>query len=54
MELFIEEHQPDYWIHGHIHTPVRYHIGKTEIICNPVGYIDEPYNGYEKELIIEL
>ena len=54
MESFIEEHQPDYWIHGHIHTPVRYHIGKTEIICNPVGYIDEVYNGYEKELIIEL
>ena len=44
----------DYLIHGHIHTPMRYHIGKTEIICNPVGYIDEVYNGYEKELIIEL
>lgn len=54
MESFIEEHQPEYWIHGHIHTPMRYHIGKTEIICNPVGYIDEVYNGYEKELIIEL
>lgn len=31
MESFIEEHQPDYWIHGHIHKPVRYHIGKTEV-----------------------
>jgi len=52
MEDFILKHQPDYWFHGHIHTPIRYHIGKTEIICNPHGYIDEPYNGYEKELII--
>jgi len=52
MEGFILNHQPDFWIHGHIHTPSRYHIGKTEIICNPHGYIDEPYNGYDKELII--
>lgn len=54
MESFIEEHKPDFWIHGHIHTPVRYFINKTEIICNPHGYMDEPYNGYDKELIIEL
>ncbi|MCS3528687.1 hypothetical protein [Chryseobacterium sp. JUb7] len=43
-----------YWIHGHIHTPCRYRIGETEIICNPHGYIDEKYNGYDKELIIEV
>lgn len=53
MEDFIFKHQPNFWIHGHIHTPIRYQLGKTEIICNPHGYIDEPYNGYEKELIIE-
>lgn len=54
LEDFIEEHQPLYWIHGHIHTPTRYKIGKTEIICNPHGYISEKYNGYNKELIIEI
>ncbi|MDQ0782438.1 metallophosphoesterase [Chryseobacterium sp. W4I1] len=54
LEDFIAEHQPLYWIHGHIHTPCRYSIGATEIICNPHGYIDEKYNGYEKELIIEV
>jgi len=54
MDDFILKHQPDFWIHGHIHTPTRYHIGKTEIICNPHGYIDEPNNGYERELIIEI
>lgn len=54
MEDFIQEHQPLYWIHGHIHSPCRYAIGKTELICNPHGYIDEKYNGYEKELIIEI
>jgi Icc-related predicted phosphoesterase len=54
IEDFIMEHQPLYWIHGHIHTPSRYKIGETEIICNPHGYVVEKYNGYEKELIIEV
>lgn len=54
MEDFILKHQPDFWIHGHIHTPSRYPIGKTEIICNPHGYIDEPFNGYESELFVEV
>jgi Icc-related predicted phosphoesterase len=54
MEDFIMEHQPEYWIHGHMHTPVKYEIGATKVICNPHGYIDEPYNGHEKELILEL
>ncbi|WP_205943055.1 hypothetical protein [Pedobacter frigidisoli] len=48
------EHQPLYWIHSHIHTPTRYTIGNTEIICNPHGYLNEKYNGYEKDLIIEI
>ena len=48
------EQQPQYWIHGHIHTPSEYKIGNTQIICNPHGYIMEPYNGYKKELIIEV
>ncbi|MCW3161655.1 metallophosphoesterase [Chryseobacterium oryctis] len=54
LEDFILELQPMFWIHGHIHMPSRYKIGKTEIICNPHGYIDEKYNGYKKELIIEV
>jgi len=54
MDELILKHQPDYWIHGHIHTPSWYNIGQTQIICNPHGYIDEPYNGFDIELIIEL
>ncbi|MBB6235908.1 Icc-related predicted phosphoesterase [Pedobacter sp. AK013] len=54
LEDIIIKYQPDYWIHGHIHTPVRYKIGKTEIICNPHGYLSEMYNGYNKDLIIEI
>ncbi|MDN5204609.1 metallophosphoesterase [Fulvivirgaceae bacterium BMA10] len=54
LEELIEKHQPDYWIHGHIHTPTNYEIGRTKVICNPQGYADEKYNGYERELIIEI
>lgn len=54
LENLIIEYKPLYWIHGHIHTPCKYKIGKTEIICNPHGYIDEKYNGYNKELIIDV
>ncbi len=54
LEDLVRNYQPEYWIHGHIHTPASYSIGITKVICNPHGYIDDKYNGYEKELIIEL
>lgn len=54
LETFITTYQPQYWIHGHVHEPKQYSIGETQIICNPHGYIDEPYNGHIKELIIDL
>lgn len=54
LEDFIITHKPNFWIHGHIHSPSRYNIGSTNIICNPHGYLDEPFNGYENELIIEI
>ncbi len=54
LEPFILKHQPHFWIYGHIHQPSQYEIGSTKVICNPVGYINEPYNGFEKNLVIEI
>lgn len=54
LEALIFEYQPAYWIHGHIHTPCSYNIGATKIICNPLGYQDEPFNGHSTSLIIDL
>lgn len=54
MEDLIIKHQPSYWIHGHIHTPVNYKIGNTEIICNPHGYINELYNGFNNNIVIDI
>lgn len=54
LEPLIVKHQPQFWIHGHIHVPMRYELGSTTVICNPVGYMNEPYNGFEKNLVIEI
>lgn len=54
LEPMILKYQPQYWIHGHIHTPIRYEIGGTKVICNPHGYMNEPYNGFDKKLLIEI
>lgn len=54
LEPMILQYQPQFWIHGHIHVPVKYEIGSTKIICNPHGYKNEPYNGFEKHLTIEI
>lgn len=54
LEPMILQYQPQFWIHGHIHTPIKYEVGNTKVICNPHGYMNEPYNGFEKNLVIEI
>lgn len=34
----IERHQPDLWVHGHVHNSADYHVGRTRVVCNPRGY----------------
>jgi len=29
------------WFHGHTHTPFKYMIGNTAIVCNPRGYFGQ-------------
>lgn len=41
-ESGILEYEPLLWVHGHIHSPSDYYIGKTRVICNPLGYPGEP------------
>lgn len=33
--------KPKAWIYGHTHDKQHYHVGRTEFICNPVGYPGE-------------
>jgi 3',5'-cyclic AMP phosphodiesterase CpdA len=56
MHYLIEEYEPDYWLHGHLHDPVGYVIGrKTKVRSNPHGYADERHRmGEYVPLVIEL
>lgn len=54
LENFILETKPDLWVHGHIHNYADYHIDKTRVICNPRGYPDEKYFGFNKKLTVEI
>jgi Icc-related predicted phosphoesterase len=54
LEDFIKEAKPDIWIHGHVHEPFDYFVDTTRIICNPHGYIQDPYNGFNPRLVIEV
>ena len=47
-------YQPDLWIHGHMHTPSDYYIGKTRVICNPRGYPGENNKGFVPDLVVEV
>lgn len=53
LSALIEEHQPDLWIHGHVHSSFDYMLGKTRIIANPKGY-DGENPDFNPALIIEL
>lgn len=35
----VEAKGPDFWFHGHTHSPMDYTIGKTRVIANPRGYV---------------
>ena len=59
LEYFIEEYEPKLWIHGHMHNPSDYVIGKTRVICNPLGYGkgEEQRSGavmFNKRLLLEV
>ncbi len=53
LEEEIKESDIDYWVCGHIHTAIRYFIGKTEVICNPLGYPFEEKT-FNSKLNIEI
>ena len=42
------------WIHGHIHTSQNYTIGKTQVVCNPRGYPDEPNPEFRPDFVVEV
>lgn len=56
LEWFIEKHQPDLWIYGHIHEAVEnFKIGRTQMCSNPRGYVGhEPNPNFNIDRLIEM
>lgn len=43
------------WIHGHVHNPSYYTIGRTGVVCNPMGYLYMNENdSFDKNMVIEV
>jgi hypothetical protein len=42
------------WVHGHTHHCVDYVIGGTRVVSNQRGYVDEPVEGFDPELVLEV
>ena len=43
MSDIIEKNNPATWIFGHTHDPKDFVVGKTRLLCNPIGYPNEIY-----------
>jgi predicted phosphohydrolase len=46
LDDLIYKHQPQLWIHGHLHDPVDYELDETRIVSSPLGYPDERRKGF--------
>lgn len=53
LEELILEHQPDLFVHGHIHSSVDYRIGCSRIVANPHGYGCENPN-FDGTMVVEI
>ncbi|MCJ2046366.1 metallophosphoesterase [Methylobacterium sp. J-078] len=49
----IDVHGPDLWLHGHVHRHSDYRVGRTRIVCNARGHVDES-TGFISGMIIEV
>lgn len=48
----IDERGPDLWVHGHVHRHVDYRIGRTRVVCNAHGYVEERTD-FMPDLVVE-
>lgn len=54
LDSFIEEHQPQAWVHGHVHCSRYYRIGRTRVVANPRAYPINPNPNFVPDLVLEV
>lgn len=54
LETFILKHQPDYWLHGHLHASSDYCIGVCRVRCNPRGYPSALNPAFDPALTLDV
>jgi len=51
----IERAEPALWVHGHTHCSVDTNVGKTRIVCNPLGYSGWGENtDFDEKLVVQV
>lgn len=53
LERTILRYAPHLWIHGHIHLRSDYLIGRTRVICNPLGRPGEQCD-FEERMVVDV
>lgn len=47
--------QADLWLHGHLHCPSDYRIGRCRVVANPLGYaVKGEQDAFRADCVIEL
>lgn len=54
LDDFVEKHQPNLWLHGHMHSSCDYMIGNSRVVCNPKGYPGELNPDFNPMLTLEV
>lgn len=48
----IVDRGPDLWVHGHLHRVQHHRVGRTRIVCNARGHVEER-TGFVPDLVVE-
>lgn len=54
LDELVEQSRVPLWIHGHTHYNADYVIGSTRVLANQRGYPDEPCEGFDPALVVEV
>jgi len=54
LSKFVDEHKPDFWLHGHLHASSHYQLGSCQVACNPRGYSGELNDEFDPLFTLEV